>query len=1341
MDKQKVLLYFYVITFCFFICNISYGKDYIVSKSFSIEKGLPHSDVSAIVQDNYGFIWLGTPNGLCRYDGKELLSINEFEDEEWDILRGVRISDMSFSQDSLLYVSCYGIGLVSVNLAKLDITTYLKDVNGRHLPDINKIYHTNSGTMYLCSDKGLYLMNNGTIVKTLFQYASYGIIEMPNGELVILSGNGVYRYNISDGIIQEILSGSFSEIEEFNQEIICIGGASGLYLVDVKNKQSKLITDEWITSIEKDCFDNFWVGTKKRGIKLYDTSFNLVRIYETSSIFKKYRLNNDLVNTLYADNLGNIWAGTMDGLSQITHNVNDFQLFDRLSYYYIGDRIKGIYEYDNHIVISTLDGDLDMWDKSFSEMVSLSDYTDNLVRDITIIKQASDGSLLLGGEGGISVIRKQKITAFIKKRYRIKAETFGTSFLFNSHVNVIEEDEETGLWVGTNRGLFNVNSNGKFLHFPYRIEDEKHVKKYFDNFFITSLLVSSSESEPKKRVWIGTRTGLKYIDYFAGSFNVVDYSNTTSDLYFKNTITSIIENSTGGIAMLSISDGLKIISSKDKWADTFVEGSIRNGLMNNIYETLIEDNIGNYWIGGIGLLRWDPRKNSFRYYSTSDGIINRSFKVRSSYKLKSGMIMMAGLNSVDIFNPVDIKDYTYINANAVFTHLKISGIDIIPGKRFKGKDILPKVINEVHSVTLSYDHNDISISFKVLDYRENHYYKYKLVGQDDDYVYCSEINNKALYSNVPPGRYRFVVYYTDNNYIWNNKPLTLDILIRPPFYKTILAYAIYLLLLGGVLYSSLRYYQRRLKQKNAILLAEAIHKEEKKINELKLKFFADISHEIKTPLTLIYSPLMEICGDKLDDQEKVKTKLTIAMKNAERLKLLAESLIDMEQQSINYTNLAVSKVDVVAFCKEVVSLFQDLAYSQNIDYSFFCAEDIIWGYFDAIKIEKVIFNLISNAFKYTPSGGYVKVGVEDDRSYFSIYVEDSGVGISEVNKKKIFERYFRVLNTEKPGAGIGLAMSETIIKNHNGLLEVQSEEGKGSRFTVKLKKGFEHYKDINIIDTYPLDFYMGKNLEVGETNCVYYDERIHLLVVDDNDQMREYLKEALGKFYTVYAANNGEEALEIAANTELDMVLSDVVMPNLDGFQLCEKLKSNIKTSHIPVLLISAQGQSYMKIKGYASKADAFIEKPFNIKVLQAKIRNVLEQRKEWMKSFNAYINDNVINENTSIISDIDKEFMESIVSIIENNMINTEFGVDALANEIGMSRPVLYRKIKALSGMSIVEFVRHIKLHKAEEMLKSGRYNVSEVMYMVGFNSMSYFSKAFKKEFGCLPKSSMNKQ
>lgn len=1336
MASRNSFIYFFIVSLLL-ACDVSYGQDYIVSNTLNIETGLPHSDVSTIVQDNYGFIWLGTPNGLCRYDGKELLSVNEFEDDRWNILRGARVNDMLFSLDSLLYIACYGIGIVSIDLSEYGLTAYTDDIDGERLPNINKIYETQSGEIYLCSEKGLYWLNKGNIQKTGFLEPSYDMIELPDGDFVILSGKSVFRYGISDGMSSEIMDGSFSEVTGFDSDILCLGGVSGLHLLDMDTRQSRQVTDDCVTAIVKDYMDNFWVGTKKNGICLYDSSMNFIRRYDSSDRLRKYRLSNDLVNVLYADNVGNLWAGTMDGLSQIALNINDFQLYDNFSYSYLGKRIKGICEYYGHIVISTLDGDIDIWDRDFREKVSLSDYADDIFPDITVIRQTSDGSLLLGGEGGISVFSRKDLFSFLEKPFGIKSRDFGDSFLDKCHVNLIEEDIETGLWIGTNHGLFNVQPNENRSGYDFDDGDEGHVERYFKDCLITSLLVTDSVSIERKRIWVGTRTGLKYIDYSGGEIEITDYSSLSDDAYFKNSITSIIESSTGDIAMLSICEGLKIISGNEKWSDHFMPGSIKNGIMDNIYETLIEDNSGNYWIGGIGLLKWNPDNDSFRYYSTDDGIINRSFKVRSAYKLKSGEILMAGLNSIDVFIPDDVKDYTSINANAVFTHFRISGIDVTPGYRLNGREVLPQIINEVPSVSLAYDQNDFSVSFKVLDYQAKHYYKYKLKGEDDDYIYCSDMNNEAMYSNMVPGKYRLIVYYTDNNFIWKNKPITLDIVISPPFYRTTLAYVIYILLLISGICSVLRLYQERLKQKNAVLLADAIHKEEQKSNDLKLKFFADISHEIKTPLTLIYSPLSEICGLNVYEQEKVKAKLSIAMKNVERLKLLAESLIDMERQSVDYAELAISKVDVVAFCKEVASLFKDLASSRNIDYSFICAEKDLWGYFDAIKIEKVLFNLIGNAFKFTSAGGYVKVGVEDDVNNFSIYVEDSGIGISEANRKKIFERYYRVLNTEKPGNGIGLAMSETIIRNHHGILDVKSEEGRGSRFTVILKKGFGHYKDINIIDTFPAELYMGDDPMLLDSSNMDCDKQIHLLVVDDNGQMREYLKESLGMFYSVYAASNGKEALDIAAETELDMVLSDVVMPEMDGFQLCEELKSNIKTSHIPVLLISAQGQSHMKIKGYASKADAFIEKPFNMNVLLAKIRNVLEQRKELTRYLQAYAGDDVEKGDDSLVSDIDKEFMDNVVSVIENNLDNAEFGVDDLAHEIGMSRPVMYRKIKALTGMSIVEFVRHIKLHKADRLLRSGKYNVSEVMYMIGFNSMSYFSKAFKKEFGYLPKSS----
>ena len=318
---------------------------------------------------------------------------------------------------------------------------------------------------------------------------------------------------------------------------------------------------------------------------------------------------------------------------------------------------------------------------------------------------------------------------------------------------------------------------------------------------------------------------------------------------------------------------------------------------------------------------------------------------------------------------------------------------------------------------------------------------------------------------MAPGKYELVVYHTDNNLIWKNNPLTLGITIRPPFYMTTWAYLIYVCLLSSILYVIVISYKGRLKQRNAALLAEAIHKEKQRSNDMKLKFFADVSHEIKTPLTLIYTPLSELCSSEFVGHDKVGNRLDIVMKNAERLKSLVENLIDMENKSVDYDNLAIVKVDVVAFCKEIVSLFQDFASAKNIEYSFFFQRDSVVGYFDAVKIEKVLFNLISNAFKFTSSGGYVKVSLYDDEHHFEIHVEDNGIGISKNEQKKIFERYYRGLNTGQQGSGIGLALSELIIHNHHGSLTVESEKGKGSLFVVSMLKGYSHYKEESIMDS------------------------------------------------------------------------------------------------------------------------------------------------------------------------------------------------------------------------------------------------------------------------------------
>ncbi len=1327
MKLLRIFLSFMLYCTCFLYGTV-YGQGHIVSAVLGIEDGVPHSDVTSVTQDAFGFIWFGTPNGVCRWDGTELLSVNEFKGDKWDILRNAKINDMTAARDSVLYIACHEAGLTIFDIVSHKTATITADAGGRRLPNINRICECDSGRIFLCTAAGLYEYREGEgVLPSGFSEAVCDMAEESDSTFILLSDRNAVRYNVSDGTAETIIGGSFTDITDSGPGVFCIVGTSGQYLYDSYEGTAERVSAAGATAVEKDSFGNIWVGTGRNGIMLYSPSMEFIRSYTDKD--RITRLPNNLIKTLYADNVGNLWVGTMEGLVQIVLNVNDFQLYDNLSYHYSGKRIKGICEYDGNVIMSLPDAGLDMWTDDFSGMVSLSDYIDNLPSGMPVLRRAINGDLLLGGSGGVYVLSRNDMERVLAHREHVRIRS-----IFNKayKVNLILEDRETGLWVGTDRGLFNVKFEGDMASNRYYTGAAASPVRYFDNSAILSALVDRCDTTDRKRIWVGCRDGLKTIDFTENGETVADWSEESTDPYFRTIITSIIKGKNGEIAMLSINRGLDIIPPEEKWSYGFRGEKVENESIRSVYETLLQDNSGNYWIGGIGLLKWSPETSDFRYYDTGDGLVNGSFKVRTACRLSSGIMMMAGLNSIDVFDPETIKDYTAINANAVFSRFRVSGTDVIPGQEYRGKVIMQESISNTSSVVLSHYQNDFSISFNVLDYSGEHYYRYMLKGEDDGFTFCTGSGNEASYSNLAPGKYEFTVYYTDNNLIWKYDPLVLHIRIKPPFYATTAALVLYLILAASALYYAQNAYRKRLKQRNAVLLADAIRMEEKKLDGMKLRFYADISHEIKTPLTLIYSPICEICSGGEYDSGEVRRKLMTARKNVERLKYLAESLIDMEGKSREYSHLIVTKVDAVSFCREITDLFSDLARIRGIDYSFEPSADSVTAYFDTVKIEKVLFNLIGNAFKYTEENGKIKVSLRETEENLEICVEDNGAGIPEGNREKIFERYYRSLNTGKPGSGIGLSLSDTIIKKHGGTLRVESEEGKGSRFTVSLLKGCSHYDKGCIVGAGSDTVRMPLHEETGFS--VKGDMGKRILVVDDNSDMREYLKNSLGRYYTVLEANDGKEALGIALSEDPDMVISDVLMPEMDGFRLCEELKSNIRTSHIPVLLISAQSSSYMAIKGYRNRADAYIAKPFDMNVLLAKTENVLEQVKERQKALSEHADGDGGKQEGIQITEIDREFLDKAIALIEGSLSDDGFGVDELAREIGMSRSVLYRKIRALTGMSIVEFLRHIRLDNAERLLKSGKYNVSEVMYMVGFSSLSYFSRAFKKEFGRLP-------
>lgn len=782
---------------------------------------------------------------------------------------------------------------------------------------------------------------------------------------------------------------------------------------------------------------------------------------------------------------------------------------------------------------------------------------------------------------------------------------------------------------------------------------------------------------------------------------------------------------------LATQDGL-IVWNPD--TEEFRKFNMENGLVNNTIQAICEDRNRMMWIttsygiSCVNVTREESKTEySFSNFNPNDGVIEREFIERAIYMTKNDVILMGGINGFNEFE-VSKSAADRQDLQPLFVNLQLYGRKVEKGKAYDKNVILQAPITSTAGIVLNHDQNFISLDFSALNYinQSQTHYRYMLKGLDKEWheITSPTGTGSASYAGLPSGTYELEVYAADNSKQWGSRCASMQIIVKDPYWKTPLAYIIYWLLAGLVLYRALSAYLSMKKRK----LQEV---QEEELNQMKFRFFTNISHEFRTPLTLIITPLESIL--KEIDDNALKKKLQLVYRNSRELLYLVNQLLDFRRLEMQGEKLLPVKGNIVEFVCTIKSSFEWLAQEKAV--SFELADHIeedLYLAFDREKIQKVLNNLLSNAFKFTPAGGTVQIMLDthedaDGTPFFCLSVKDTGIGIPRKDLPHIFERFYQVKEKEdREGSGIGLHLVKEYVELHSGRIEVESEPHKGSIFRLYLP----------VADGRPEE--EGSTLIDDDDECIRTEADRHpaadkeytILLVEDNREFRKYMVELLSKQYHVLEAGDGEEG-ELMATTHFpDLIISDVMMPKVDGLELCKRIKSNIRVSHIPVILLTARSTDESKLFGYESGADEYISKPFNLDILLLRIRKLINEEKARQKSFSKGIN---INPGEVTITSIDEQFVEKVCAMIQQNIDNTEYSVEKLSADVGMDRTVLYRKLNAIAGQTPSDFIRSIRLKHAAQLLNKG-YQVGEVADMVGFNTPKYFTKYFKQAFGVTP-------
>lgn len=792
-----------------------------------------------------------------------------------------------------------------------------------------------------------------------------------------------------------------------------------------------------------------------------------------------------------------------------------------------------------------------------------------------------------------------------------------------------------------------------------------------------------------------------------------------------------------GYLWIGTRNGLFALKESDK---QFLQYTTENGLPSNVIYGILEDAYGRLWIStNQGLSCLNPESGKFRNFTIMDGLQGNQFNAGAYCRKDNGYMLFGGVNGITSFRPETLIDNPYAPKpviNKLFVHNK----EVLPDDE---TGILKESITYVNRITLSSSQNSFAISFVVSNYiaGKHNTFTYKLEGYDNVWYKQNDIS-LVSYSNLPAGDYTFCIKAANNDGKWNEEPAILHIHILPVWYSTWWALSLFALSFALLVFGIVRFFWLR-KSMQAEIRMERLDKEKREeISQMKIRFYVNISHELRTPLTLIVAPLQELL-DRISGHWEHE-QLLYVQRNTNRLLHLVNQLMDFRRAELGIFELRAVYSNAYKRILNCFMNYESLSKRKDIDYNFYTELQDKNVLFDENYLDLIANNLLSNAFKYTEVGEsiIVKLYIEDDN--LVLQVIDTGIGIPLEKQEKIFERFYQIENGRE-GSGIGLSLVQRLVELHHGRIILQSEVGKGSTFTIYLPQDESVYTQEELLggsgnegeqrvySTNANDIYIGDDEKLGEEDSTdeVNGKRGTILVVEDNRELRRYLVNGLSALFDMLETENGQKALDILKDKDVDLIITDVMMPIMDGVRLCKLVKQNLRTCHIPVYMLSAKVDIKYQLEGLQVGADDYIAKPFSMEVLRTKILNMLRTR---YRIFERYSNMTEIKPEKLTNNTMDEELLRKAIAVVEKNMDNVEFSTEQFAREMNMSRSNLHLKLKAITGKSAIDFIHKIRFNRACQLLKEGKYTVSEISFMVGYNTPSYFAARFKKYIGCLP-------
>jgi signal transduction histidine kinase/ligand-binding sensor domain-containing protein/DNA-binding response OmpR family regulator len=1271
-------------------------------------KSIPTNRINHIYKDLTDNLWIATENGLCVYNRVEDNFNSLSTKDQFGNFIGKNIHSFFQDKDSIYWFADErGVGTINMETNKAFYLNIENKGEGVHLVSLDE-----KGTIWVFFDDGeIYFKTNGS---NTFQYFSK---VMPYSiRSVLIDDEHVWIAYISNGLL-------------------CLNkdGSQNTYYSS-KEKGLNALPSDQVRCMIKDENGQIWVGTYNGIVILEDCKVTSI-INEN----KYSELPNHSIWSMFIDSQKNTWIGTYQGgLCFHSKYNNSFFHYTQsapmssLSYNVVSSFVQTPDK--KQLIIGTEDGNLNYFNPQTNKFTKVDvTYGTTNVGSVKSLEYDKNGTLWVGTYG-YGVLYQEKAGKKFKS----------LPFPFETGIQALDMlATETGIWVSNYPlGIY-------FYDFRHKtFKEYKH--NPLDINSISDDNVRQILEDKNGDIWFATRNGLNLLKQGSNDFIHYFHQENNPRSLSSNIIYSMLEDKDGYLWLGTNGQGLDRFDPKTGTAEHF---TMRNGLPGNEIFSVLKDNNDLLWITtNQGLCMFNPKTKEVRPFVSANGIQNNRFNPNASIAGSNGELYFGGTNGFIRFMPQEMNT-NLIPPTTTITQLFVNNKEILPEEK---DGILDEIISKTKYLKLNYKQNSISFSFVSNNYidSEKNIFKYRLLGFNNEWTETS-FDRRATFTNVPPDNYIFEVKSANNDGIWNEVPTQLHIRIIPPLWKRWYAYLFYFILLVLLIVYLRNQILHRQKLKNEIAMGKIRSENEEHLHQMKLQFFTNISHEFRTPLTLIQGPVERMINSE-NLSESFLHQMSLVKNNTDRLLRLVNQFLDFRKIESGMVKLKPVNSDIVPFCKNVYSCFQEHAKHRSFDFTFNADITSLKMDFDPDKLDKILFNILSNAFKYSSDGGRISMNLstslnEDVNMYESTYavgepiegesliisISDSGKGITKDNISQIFDRFYQISHGNQQGTGIGLSLSKNYILLHKGWLSVKTLEGKGSVFSICLpqfQEGTLTRKQPGDSDLlYPVDFTLEQNSSINKNNLKdnTQNQEALILIVEDNIELLNYLGDLLQNHFRVSKARNGKEASAQVHSLFPDLIISDVMMPEMDGIELCGIVKNDIRTSHIPVILLTALDTVADRISGLHSGADAYISKPFNDDLLVVQVNNLLDSRKSLRESFGS---EKEVWKDKFQGLEMDKKLILKAIAVVEENLSNFDFSVENLASNLNFSRTHLHRKLKSITNQSATEFIRNIRLKHAVKLMQKGNHKVNEIGYAVGFNSHNYFTKSFKKQYGKSP-------